>query len=174
MPKPPHLRICDGLYDKGCWLRDAQIGMKGIGLFRVGFGQWNTPAPINSIWELDFGKLVVPGVFMDVDLLMQIAKNYDPVTRTVRNVNQGPLIEISDDEFKRVFRLCEASNYLEPIDFEMFKKVYDAQRDHLRSGPLKEFFAKIGGLTLVGPSTMEPFPMNLFTSRAKGIYWSLR
>lgn len=26
---------------------------------------------------------------------------------------------------------------------------------------------------MVGPSTMEPFPLNLFTLRAKGIYWSL-
>lgn len=47
------------------------------------------------------------------------------------------------------------------------------QRDHLRSGPLKEFFVKIGGLTVVGPSTMEPFSLNLFTLRAKGMYWSL-
>lgn len=88
----------------------------------------------------------------------------------MRNVNGGSLIEINDDEFRKVFRLSEASNYLEPIDFDMLKKVYDAQKDHLRSGPLKEFISKIGGLTLVGPSTMEPFPLNFFTLRAKGIY----
>lgn len=48
--------------------------MAGLGLFRVGFGQRKSPALINSIWELDVGKLVVPRVFMDVDLLTQIAK----------------------------------------------------------------------------------------------------
>lgn len=38
---------------------------------------------------------------------------------------------------------------------------------------MREFFAKIGGLILVGPSTIEPFPMNFFTLRVKGVYWSL-
>lgn len=173
MPKSSHLQIGDGLYDKGCWLRDPQISMSGLGLFRVAFGQRNAPAPTNNVQELDVEKLVVLGVFMDIDLLTQIAKNYDPITRIVRNISGGPLVEITANEVKRVFRLNEASSYLEPIDFEMLRKVYDAQKDHLRSGPMREFFAKIGGLTLVGPSTVEPFPMNLFTLRAKGIYWSL-
>lgn len=47
------------------------------------------------------------------------------------------------------------------------------QRNHLRNGPLKEFFVKIGGLIVVGPNTEEPFSLNLFTFRAKGLYWSL-
>lgn len=67
--KAPRLRIGDGLYDKGRWLRDSQIGISGMGLFKVGFSQRHVSAPMNSIWELDVGKLVVPGVFMDVDLL---------------------------------------------------------------------------------------------------------
>lgn len=63
---------------------------------------------------------------MDIDLLTQIAKSYDPITRTVRNVNGGPLIKITDDELRRVFWLNETSSYLEPIDFKMIKNVYDA------------------------------------------------
>lgn len=98
VPKSPCLWIGDGLYDKGCWLTDPQLGMTGLGLFRVGFGQQNTPSPINNIWELDVGKLVAPRVFMDIDLLTQIAKSYDPIARNVRNVNGGPLIETTDDE----------------------------------------------------------------------------
>lgn len=31
---------------------------------------------------------------------------------------------------------------------------------------------KIGGLTVVGPNTMKPFSLNVFTIRAKGLYWS--
>lgn len=144
VPKSHRMRIGDGLYDKGNWLRDAQIGMVGLGLFKVVFSQQNSPAPINSIWELDVGKLIVPGVFMDVDLLTQIANNYDSNTRTMRNVNGGSIIEITNEEFRRVFQLSEVSNYLEPINFEMLAKVYEAQTNHLRNGPLKEFFAKIG------------------------------
>lgn len=128
---------------------------------------------MNSIWELDAGKLIILGVLMDVDLLTQSANNYDLVTRCVRNVNGGSLIEINDDESKRFFGLSEVSNYLEPINFETLAKVYEAQRDHLKSGLLKEFFVKIEELTIVGPSTMEPFSLKLFTFRAKGMYWSL-
>lgn len=128
---------------------------------------------MNSIWELDVGKLIVPRVFMDMDLLTQTANNYDPNTQTIKNVNGGSLIEINDDEFRNVFRLSEVSNYLESINFETLGQVYNAQRDHLKNGHLKEFFAKIGGLTIVGPSTMELFSLNLFTLRDKGMYWSL-
>lgn len=49
VPKYPRPWIGDGLYDKRCSLRDPQIGMTGLGLFRVGFGQRNIPAPINNI-----------------------------------------------------------------------------------------------------------------------------
>lgn len=64
------------------------------------------------------GKLIVPGVFMDIDLLTLIAQNYDPVAKCIRNTKGSALIEINDDEFRKVFKLSEVSNYLEPINFE--------------------------------------------------------
>lgn len=79
VPKAPCLKIGEGLYYKGNCLRDPQIGLSGLGLFKVGFGMRHSLALMNSIWELDVGKLVVPGVFMDVDLLTQIAHNYGPI-----------------------------------------------------------------------------------------------
>lgn len=86
----------------------------------------HSPSPMNSIWELDVGKLVVPGVFMDVDLLTHIAHNYDPLTKSVRDVNRKTLIEVNDDEFKNALGLSEVSNYLEPINFESLAQVYSA------------------------------------------------
>lgn len=38
VPNNPRLKIGDGLYDKGNWLRDPEIGILGLGLFKVGFG----------------------------------------------------------------------------------------------------------------------------------------
>lgn len=49
VPKAPRLRIGDGFYDKGNWLRDPQIGISGLGLFKVGFGQRHSLGPMNSI-----------------------------------------------------------------------------------------------------------------------------
>lgn len=62
---------------------------------------------------------------------------------------------------------------MEPINLKSLAQVYNAQQNHLRNGPLKELFVKIDGLIVVGPNTMEPFSLNLFTLRAKGLYWSL-
>lgn len=168
--RAPRLKIGEGLYDKGNWLRDPQIGMFGLGLFKVGFSMRNSPAPQNSTWELDVGKLVVPGVFFDVDLLTKIAHNYDPISRSVKDISGKTLIEINDEEFRNAFGLSEYTDFLEPIDFKSLAQVYSVQRNHLRNGPLKEFFVKIGGLTVVGPNTEEPFSLNLFTLRAKGLY----
>lgn len=119
VPKNPRLKIGDGLYDKVNWLRDPETGLLGLGLFKISFGQRNSPAPLNGIWEQDVGKLVVPGLFMDVDLLALIAQNYDPMERCIRNIKRSVLIEMNEDEFKKVFKLNESSNLLEPIDFEL-------------------------------------------------------
>lgn len=110
---------------------------------------------------------------MDMDLLTQIAHNYDPVTRSIRDINGKALIEINNEEFRSAFGLNEFTNFLEPINFKSLAQIYSAQRNHLRNGPLMEFFVKIGGLIVVGPNTEEPFSLNLFTLRAKGMYWSL-
>lgn len=154
-------------------MRDAQVGLSGLGLFKVGFRMRNSPTPQNCIWELDVRKLVVPGVFMDIDLLTQIALNYDLVTRSIRDVNGKTLVEINAEEFRIAFGFNEFTNFLEPINFTSLAQIYGAQRSHLRNGPLKEFSVKIGGLTVVGPNTQEPFSLSMFTLRDKGMYWAL-
>ena len=40
-----------------------------------------------NIWNFDLGKLVVPSVFMDYDLLEAMAKNYDQAIRVVRRTD---------------------------------------------------------------------------------------
>lgn len=118
VPRTPCLKIGEGLYDKGNWLRDPQVGLSGLGLFKIGFGMRNSLALQNSICELDVGKLVVLGVFMDMDLLTQIAHNYDPVTRSIRDINGKTLIEINNEEFRNAFGLNEFTNFLQPINFK--------------------------------------------------------
>lgn len=94
MPKEPRVKIEDGLYDMGNYIRDAKIGtlnasgifdLTGMTLFMLGFSQRNAPVPTSNIWQFDLGKLVVPSVFLDADVMIQIAKNYDPITREIRD-----------------------------------------------------------------------------------------
>lgn len=81
---------------------------------------------MNSIWELDVGKLVVPGVFMDVDLLTQVAHNNDPTTKSIRDINGKTLIKINNEEFRNAFGLSKFSKFLEPINFKSLAQVYNA------------------------------------------------
>ncbi len=68
------LRIADGLYDKGNWVRDAQTSQTGLSLFKKWFAERKLYAPHANIWNFDLGKLVVPSVFMDFDLLENLPR----------------------------------------------------------------------------------------------------
>jgi hypothetical protein len=47
---------------------------------------------------------------MDMDLLIQIAKNYDPVTRVVRYIGGNCIVSIAVDEIHKVFGLGRLSD----------------------------------------------------------------
>ena len=73
----PRLRIADDLYDKGNWVRDAITIQSGLVLFKKLFSKRNIFSPHSNVWNFNLGKLVVPSLFMDYDLLEAIAINYD-------------------------------------------------------------------------------------------------
>ena len=50
---------------------------------------------MSNIWDFDVGKLVVPSVFWDMDLLVVLAKRYDPLTRVVSNFAGDCLFDVS-------------------------------------------------------------------------------
>ena len=72
-------------------------------LFKKWFLERNLFAPHANVWNFDLGKLVVPRVFMDYDLIEAIAKTYDQVIRVIRRTNGMPLISISREEIREVF-----------------------------------------------------------------------
>ena len=74
-------------------------------------------APHENIWKFDLGKLVVPRVFMDLELLTTIAQNYNPIERIVKRVHGECLIRINVEEIKEVFGLEAITDYHEFIDF---------------------------------------------------------
>lgn len=127
--------MVDGLYDIGNYIRDAKIGFLNVSgtfdftrltLFIVGFSQRNTPVPACNVWENDVGKLVVPDVFLDADQMIEVAKNYDPITKEIRCVRGQKLLIISAEEIKTIFRLSNPSPNLKLIDFKELREVYDA------------------------------------------------
>ena len=94
----PRLKIADGLYDKGNWIRDSISSKTRLQLFRKWFSERKLLTLHGNIWNFDLGKLVVPRVFMVLDLLTTIAKKYDPIARIIRRVNGEPLVRINAKE----------------------------------------------------------------------------
>ena len=47
------LKIVDGLYDKGNWVRDAITSQIGLVLFKKWFSERNLFAPHANIWNFD-------------------------------------------------------------------------------------------------------------------------
>lgn len=58
----------------------------GLQLFKRWFSKRKLLAPNGNIWNFDLGKLVVPRVFMDSDLLTTVSQNYDPIARIVKGI----------------------------------------------------------------------------------------
>lgn len=56
---------------------------------------------------MDMGKLVVPNVYVDVDLVKDIIAKYDPVYKIVRACNGAQVIKITKEEITKVFKLQE-------------------------------------------------------------------
>lgn len=77
---------------------DATTAKTWLHLFKKWFLERKLFSRHGNIWNFDLGKLVIPGVFMDADLLMAIAQNYDLATKIVRILDGEFLISISAKE----------------------------------------------------------------------------
>ena len=71
---------------------------------------------MSNIWDFDVGKLVVPSVFWDVDLLVTLAKRHDPLTKIVSNFAGDHLFAVFSSLIKEVFGLSKNNALLERID----------------------------------------------------------
>ena len=118
VPKILGLRIDEGFYDKGNWLRDANTSMSGLELFRKWFLQRNHDTPLNNVWEFDIGKLVIPDVLIDDNFLTMFEKRYDPMLQVVKNHAGDNLFGVTNEVIIEVFILNPNLALHEKIDFD--------------------------------------------------------
>lgn len=102
-------------------IADARVPLIGLEMFRIWYGQRNFPHPFSNGWMYDMGKLVVPNVFPDIDLLRVVAMGYDLVTWVIRDNDGRVLLSINIEGVQHVFDLSEPSVYLVPINLEEMK-----------------------------------------------------
>lgn len=173
IPKIPRLLVSEGFYEKENWLRDVEVSMGGLEHFNKWFAKRKLDTPINNVWEFDISILIVPGVFFDDDLLVDMAKKYDPITRVVKNHIGYNLCRVSPELIREVFKLNPNHAIHEKIDMEDLQARYDAKKLYLRGGTLQQHFVKIGSFPLVTQNTHEPLLKKYFNPREQALYFSL-
>ena len=82
------------------------------------------------------GKLVVLEVFTDADLLMNLAKRYDPIIRVVKNYASDRLFVVTTFVIREVFMLNTNEALLEKNDLGTLQASYNTQENYLRARPL--------------------------------------
>ena len=77
------------------------------------------------MWKFDLGMSVVPTVFKDVDLLLELVLRYDEITHEVKDINSRVFLTINVDSIREAFNLhpLEEANY--SVNLEMFGKAFD-------------------------------------------------
>ena len=118
IPKNPRLVVSEDFYDKANWLSNSKVFVGGLELFKKWFVEFNLDTPLSNVWEFDIGKLVVLGVFFDSDLLFDMAKKYDHITRIVKNHVGDNLFRVSPALIIEVFKLNPNHAVHETIDMD--------------------------------------------------------
>lgn len=139
--------------------------MGGLELFKKWFAKRKLDTPVRNVWEFDIGKLIIPTIFFDDDLLTNMAKKYDPINRVVKNHVGDNLFRVSPKMIREVFKLNPNHVVHEKIDMEDLQDIYDAQRIYLRGGPLQQHFVKTGSFPLVTQNTPKSLLKKYFDPR---------
>ena len=140
--------------------------MRGLELFKKWFLERNNDIPISNVWEFDIGRLTVPTIFFDSDLLKDLANRYDPITKCVKNNSWANLFEVFPALIKEVFNLNPSLSVQEKIDIEDLQAKYEAQALFLKIGPLQQHAAKVGTLSVITANTPKPLLRRHFNIRA--------
>jgi hypothetical protein len=88
-------KLAEGLICSSSNVTEVRTPLSRLEMFRLWFGQRNLQHPLCNGWKYDMGKLVVPNVFLDVDLLRVVASRYDPDSRTVRDRDREVLLTVN-------------------------------------------------------------------------------
>ena len=60
-----------GIKDRYYEVVDTHMPNRGLQIFRWCYGQENLGCPNNNVWRYDLGKLLMPTIFKDMDLLQK-------------------------------------------------------------------------------------------------------
>lgn len=116
--------------------------------------------------------MVVPNVYVDVDLMFLLAENYDPATKVIHDAVGKPLLPISRDYMSRVFDLDLTLG--QPIDITLLTNENARLKDVYKRLKLPTHRPRDGNdLRVFGEDEEPPYELDLFEEYFKYTYYSI-
>ena len=82
--------------------------------------------PISNPWTRNLGKLIMPDVFVDVDLLKELIKSYNPVSMSFNRKDRSIFLALDKETFIEAFDL--GGQMLLPIEMDKLKETFKQQK----------------------------------------------
>lgn len=95
----------DDLEDNQEFVGDIWTKIRGYDLFMFHWKRRMSLEPVSNPWRLNIGRLVVPNVFISLELIKALASKYDPKTKTIYDKDNNPLVPIRKDFIETIFNL---------------------------------------------------------------------
>lgn len=161
----------EGLEDRFEHLGDIWTEIRGHELFLFGYKRRKAPEPISNLWKRNLGKLVVPNVFVDVELMKALVDSYDPKTKTIYDYRGNPMVAINKQTIDMVFDLDW--DVEEKIDMHKLSQEFFNLEDIYRKWRLPIHRPKVGGSIIPFSKTDKvPFDVNQFHPYFKYTYYA--
>lgn len=107
----------------------------GYTMFTYFYNNRGKSIPICNVWALGMAKIIVPNVFLDVDLIIELARLYDPISNTIRKSDQSALVTLDRGSFMKAFDLYSSSSI--EIDLKGEREKYMSQVGLVKSEMVK-------------------------------------
>lgn len=69
--------------------------------------------------------MVVPAIFLDIDLLLDLVERYDPITHEIKDVDGNVLLKIDIDSIRKAFNLHLADEVTDSVDFKILDEAFN-------------------------------------------------
>lgn len=145
----------------------------GWELFQYAYKRLDYHRPSNNLWACDLGKLIVPNIFVEVDLIKAVVECDDPDLRIIRRKKGTPLMDITKSHIVRTFRLNPSATV--SIHFNALCQEYERDKYGYMNYILSRHRRKDLGKKGVNftPKEFEPFNCDEFEDYFKNTYFGL-
>lgn len=110
-PRPRRSVQASKLLDKHRGLGDVRTPHQGYELFMYHYRKQFRFEPVCNPWRLNLGRLAVPNVFINIELVKALASQYNSKKRTIQSPNGADMLVISQDLISNVFQLEGPMNF---------------------------------------------------------------